>query len=109
MNAFLNGFADELVKEAILGGALKSVGGFALKHPLIGLSGLMTVGATAAGAAGAYKEGLKGGERPRYLAASADAPSEAAYTNYHQLFEHKPTPKEVVSLSKNYRENAYKR
>lgn len=110
---FLNGFASELVKTAG-GGLLKSVGKFVVKHPIIALSAGVTGLGTAAAARQAYKGGLEGGEKPRYLNAAVDPAtgatqaSEAAYTNYHQLFPHKPTEYQKWMQSRHYRENEYK-
>lgn len=109
MNPFAHGFADELVKTAIAGGVLKTVGKAIVKHPLIAATGLMTAGATAASAAQAYRSGLRGGDKPRYLAAGPEGPSEAAYNNYSQLFEHPQTAKREYEISRWYRPNAFKR
>ena len=115
MNPFLQGFADELVKVAGPLGALKSVGGFAYKHPLLTIGGIGTGAATAMAAKAGYKRGLSGGEKPRYLAASVDprtgaaTPSRAALLNWHQLFGHKPSKAQLKRLSGNYDESKFKR
>lgn len=106
MSPFLAGFATELVKVSGLAG---SVGRFVVKHPMISATAALTAGATAASAGSAYKEGLRGGEKPRYLGASAEGPSEAAYANYNQLFERPQTRRQVRELSKHYKESKFQR
>lgn len=112
MKPFFRGFADELAKTA---GALGTIGKMVTKHPMAALAVGTTALGTGAAAMSAYKQGLRGGEKPRYLAAGIDRysgqaqPSEASYINYNQLFERKPSSKEVKALSKNYRANAFKR
>lgn len=112
MTPFLQGFAEELVKTA---GALKTVGGLALKHPILALTAAGTIASTAGSAASAYKEGLKGGEKGKYLGAGIEpytnraAASPAAYTNYHQLFERKPSNREVHELSRFYDAKKFRR
>ena len=111
MNPFLRGFTHELIKT---GSVLKSVGRFAVKHPILSLSAGMTGLGTAVAAKNAYGEGIGGGEKPRYLNAAVDSAtgetqaSPAAYANYHQLFPHKPTEREKWLQSRYYRENEYK-
>lgn len=112
MDAFLRGFAGELVKT---GGALKSLGKLVAKHPMVALSAGATALGTAAAAGSAYKQGLRGGEKARYLPAGinrytgAAEPSEASFINYNQLFSRKPDRRQVAALSKNYRESAFRR
>ncbi|MBP9824077.1 MAG: hypothetical protein KBF21_07635 [Thermoanaerobaculia bacterium] len=115
MDRFLAGFADELVKTAGIGGALKRVGKFTVKHPIVALSGATTVAATGLAASGAYKEGLQGGEKPRYLAASVDPntgeaeTSPAAYTDFNQLFPRRPEKGQLKRLHGDYDEAKFKR
>jgi hypothetical protein len=113
VNHLRKGFALELLK---VGGPLKSIGKTVLKHPLTAALAIGTAATTGMAAAGAYKEGLRGGEKPRYLYAGVDpssgqiVPSEAAYTNYHETIgDRKPTPKQVAALSKHYNEKKFKR
>jgi hypothetical protein len=114
---FLRGFGDELVKCAGVLGALGGVGKLVAKHPLIAMTAGMTAIGTGMAARNAYKEGLQGGEKPRYLAASVDPgsgraqASDAAYTNYHPLFAENETPKrgQLRRLSRHYHPNAFKR
>lgn len=106
MTPFLHGFTEELVKT---GSALGAVGRFALKHPVLSATALMTAGGTGMSAASAYKEGLRGGEKGTYLAASPDGPSQAAFTNYNELFDRKKTRKQVRSLSKHYKATKFQR
>lgn len=111
MNRFLVGFTDELVKVGGIGGALKSVGKFSVKHPMVAMLGASTLIGTAVAAKNAYREGLRGGEKGRYLAASLDGgPSEAAYTNYHPMFKNrKPAHGALKRLHRNYDEAKFKR
>jgi hypothetical protein len=118
VNARDTGFVTELIKLGGLaglgGGLLKKTVGLAAKHPLKALGVGMIVAPTALAYQNARKQGLEGGEKPRYLAAGRDESgriraSEAAYTNYHDLFEHKPHPREVRALSKNYKPEAFSR
>lgn len=107
-------FIDELTKLGGIGGALSKVVGLAAKNPLKTLGVGMIVAPTAMAYHAASKQGLEGGEKPRYLAAGRDEsgrirPSEAAYVNYHDLFEHKPHPREVRALSKNYKPDMFTR
>lgn len=106
MSPFLQGFAGELSKVA---GALGSIARTAIKHPMLTLSALGTAAATGLSASSAYKEGLRGGEKPRYLAAGKEGASPAAYANYNQLFERPAGRKQVRDLSKYYRESKFKR
>lgn len=111
MNPFLHGFTDELVKTS---GALKSIGRFAVKHPLVTLTAAGTVATTGLSAGQAYRQGLRGGEKPRYLAAGVDrggnaTTSPAAYTNYHEMLERRPSSKEIKSLSKYYDPKKFRR
>lgn len=106
MNAFLDGFSDELTKKAGVGkGALKLLG----KKPLLALTGGAALAGTGVAAARGYKRGLKGGEKGRYLAATPGRPSRAAYTNYHRFFKHKPGRAEKRRLHYNYDEDTFKR
>lgn len=115
MNRFLAGFCDELEKNAMIGRALKGVGRLAIKHPLLTLGAAGTAIATGSAAASAYKQGLRGGEKPRYLAAGIDpgsgqaGASEAAYTNFNNAFDRRATPQEIKALSKHYDERKFKR
>lgn len=112
MDRFLTGFADELIKT---GGALSSIGKMVVKHPQVALAAGATAAGTGMAAASAYKQGLRGGEKARYLPAGinrytgAAEPSEASFINYNDLFERKPDRRRVAALSKNYREGAFKR
>jgi len=114
MTPFLEGFGDELTKLAAGLGALKSVGKFTMKHPLIALGAGTTGIATAAAYREAKKRGLQEGQRPRYLAAGVDPVSGQAYgsgaerVNWHHLFPHKPSAKSVRALSANYDEKKFK-
>lgn len=104
-------FADELEKLGGLtgglarmgGGALKKTLGLAAKHPMKALG----VGMIAVPTLMAYNSGRDSGqnegEKPQFLSATRDRPSEAAYTNYHNPIEHAPTPRETRALSKNYK------
>lgn len=115
MNVFRRGFADELVKLSGALGALKTVGRFAVKHPLLTIgAGATGVGSVLAAKSG-YESGLRGGEKPRYLAASVDPrtgdaqASRAAHINWHQLFSHKPSKAQLKRISGNYDESKFKR
>ena len=115
MSSFTAGFADELCKlGGIGGGLLKKTLGFVTKNPMKALGVGMVVAPTIMAAKSGYESGLEGGEKPRYLAAGRDEtgaihPSEAAYVNYHQLFEHKPRPDQVRALSKYYKPEEFHR
>lgn len=115
MTPFLVGFTDELVKTAALGGVLKRVGKFTIKHPLVALTAAGTIGATALAAKGGYQQGLQGGERPRYLGAQVDrnsgqaAASEAAYTNFHDMLNQRPRRGQLKRLHRHYDESKFKR
>lgn len=106
MSPFLQGFAGELMKQA---GALSTIGKAVMKHPLLTLGGGSVAAGTVAAAVGGAKSGLHGGESGRYLRASKAGPSEAFYTNYHPMFEHKMSPAEQKQRSWNYREDQFKR
>jgi hypothetical protein len=114
MNYFMQGFGDELTKVAVLG-ALKTVGRFAVKNPLIALGTIGTAGATAMAAREGYKRGRSGEQGPRYLKAQYDPisrqamTSEAAYTNYNPLFPRSPTKKELKRIHGDYKEELFKR
>lgn len=114
MTPFLHGFGDELIKVSSALGVAKRVGRFAIKHPIITSAAAMTGVGSLMAAKGAYKTGLQGGEKPRYLAASVDRngnaqASDVAYTNYHQLLDRKPSKKQVEALSKHYDESKFRR
>jgi hypothetical protein len=107
-------FADELTKLALGGGLLKKTLGLIARNPLRALGVGMIVAPTIMAAKGGYESGRQGAERPRYLSAGRDQSgkiraSDAAYTNYHELFPHKATPKEIAALSKNYNPDAFSR
>ena len=78
MNSFLTGFGDELIKTALIGGALRLLGRTAVKHPILTLGAAGTLASTGASATQAYKAGLKGGEKARYLKAQYDPISRQA-------------------------------
>lgn len=108
MNAFLNGFVDEITKEAGIARSIASPAWKVLKkHPFLSLMGGSIVASTALSAAQARREGLRGGEKGRYLHATRDSPSRAAFTNYHQLFKHKPSKKQVARLSKHHKPSRF--
>lgn len=115
MNQFLAGFGDELLKTAFVGGALKFLGRQAVKHPILALGTAGTLASTGISSAKAYKSGLRGGEKARYLHAQYDPrtrqamPSDAALTNYNVLFNRKVSPKEIKALHKHYDERKFKR
>ena len=104
MNSFFAGFADELTKEA---GVAKGLFSVVKKHPIRSLIAGSILAGTASAAAGAHKSGLRGGEKGRYLQATRDNPGRAALTNYHQLFKHKPSRKEVRRLSKHHKASTF--
>jgi hypothetical protein len=114
MNPFLTGFADELTKTAVLG-ALKSVGKFTVKHPLVALTAAGTLATTALTAKSGYKRGLQGGERPRFLAAAVDkntghaAASDAAYTNFHEMLGRRLAKGQLKRIHGDYDERKFKR
>lgn len=116
MSHLVDGFAAELVKTGgalkFLGKRLKGAGAFAMKHPYLTLGGVTVPLATAAAARAGYQQG-RSGSKSRYLAAGRDKsgqimPSEVAFKNYHQLFRHRPSAKEVRAPSRHYREKAFK-
>ena len=105
MNHFLSGFADELTKEAgVAGSAFKMV----RKHPIRSLIGASILGGTAMAASAGHKEGLRGGEKGRYLAATRDAPSRMALINSNLLFKRKPTEKERKRPTKHHKASTFK-
>lgn len=104
MSSFLEGFADELTKTAVVG---KGVLNIVKKHPIRSLLAAGVLGSTAIAASSAHKSGLRGGEKGRYLAATRDRPSRAALTDYHKLFKHKPSRKEVDRLSKHHKASRF--
>jgi hypothetical protein len=105
MNHLLNGFADELVKVAGVGKSLFKV---VRKHPIASLMGASILASTGLAAHQGYKSGLHGAERGRFIRATRDSPSQAAFINYHQLFKHKPSQKEVERLSEHHREKTFR-
>lgn len=109
MTPFLQGFASELTKEAVVGKALgKGALRVLKKHPIMSLMGASVLASTGMAAREGYKRGLHGGERGQYLRASRrGGPSRAAYTDYHRLFKHKPSAKQVRRLSKHYKPGAF--
>lgn len=106
MSAFLKGFADELEKTA---GLLGGVGKTLIKHPIATLTGAGIAASAGTSAVRGYRSGLQGGEKARYLLAGKQGPSEAFYTNFHPLFEHKLKPRQLRQLSERYREKDFKR
>lgn len=114
MNNFIRGFGDELVKAAAFG-AIKGIGKFLVKNPLVGMGAATTLGATALAARQGYKRGRHGSETAQYLPAHYDPiarraqASRTAYTNFSQLFDRKPTVEELDRLHRNYSEKAFKR
>jgi hypothetical protein len=111
-------FSNELTKlggiGGLLGGALKKTVGVVARNPMKALGVGMIAVPTAMAYQSAREQGLQDGEKPRYLAAGRDEagnirPSEAAYTNYHQLFEHKPSQRQAKQLSKNYKPEMFAR
>lgn len=110
MNHFLNGFSDELVKLGTALGALKGVGKFTMKHPLLSLGAGATIIGTGLAAREGYRRG-RSGEKARYLAATVDPisgrarASRTAYVPHGKLFKKLKTP----GVSKHYKEKAFKR
>ena len=122
MSYITAGFADELIKLSSLGGAmlggtanvLKKGVGMVARHPLKALGVGMIAIPTVMAANSAYQGSRQGAEQPRYLAAGRDESgriraSDAAYTNYHELFDHKPSAKQVKALSRNHRPEMFNR
>ena len=100
MTPFLRGFVEELALTkvaGILGGAAK----FVAKHPMATLGGGAVLGMTGYQAVNAYRSGREEGSKPKYLAASANQPSDAAFTNYHGLFNHELPEAQKKKLSEN--------
>lgn len=108
-------FADELVKIAIVGKLIGRVatkpfrmaGRAAVKHPMEALGLGMAVVPAAMASRQAYKETMKHGQGSGFLRAGKDEfgrirASDSAYANWHGLFPHKPSKKQVRALSKNY-------
>ena len=113
MTPFLHGFGDELVKTSAAR-SLMGAGKFVMKHPLLSLG----AGATVAGTAMAYrqgrKEGLRGGEKGRHIAATVDPISGRAHASRTARIPHGIFFKKTKSpnVSKNYDragEKAFKR
>lgn len=106
MNPFLTGFSDELVKT---GGAIKSLGGLIARNPLRSAATAFAIGYPMYAGRKAYKEGLKPGEKGRYLEAGVDprtgriAASDTAYKNFHQLFKHAPSKADKKRLHGPYK------
>jgi hypothetical protein len=102
VSPFLAGFASEFKK---LGGVITGIGKTIAKHPIQSL----VVGGAALGTASqatrAYREGISGGQKARYLAAGVEGPSQAAYTNYHDAFPHEMKPWEKRRLSWNFNDD----
>jgi hypothetical protein len=103
-----HGFGDELIKLSVLG-ALGGLGKLVARHPMQALGVGMLAGSTGVAGASGFAKGLRGGEKGRYLAASKHGPSQAAYINYHPLFEHKPTRAQLLRLHEHYRPGAFRR
>lgn len=101
-------FADELIKLGALGTLLRLAAKpvkFVAKRPLQTLGAGLVVGPPLLAMHQARKGALAGGEKPRYLAAGRDETgriraSDSAYVNWHGLFPHDPSPKQVRALSK---------
>jgi hypothetical protein len=108
MNHFLNGFVDELEKTATAAGALKGAFGFAKKYPTISLSTPMILGGTYYAAKAGAEKG-RSGAKGKYLTATKDRPSDAAFANYNDLFDRKPSEKEARRPTRKYKESAFKR
>lgn len=107
MNQVQASFADELLKTAGVGGALK----WFLKKPnraMMGLGALMVGGQSLSAANRARQMALRGGEAGRYLRATPHGASESAYANYNRLFPQKATKKQIKRLHKNYKPEAFK-
>ncbi len=102
MSAFVDGFGDELIKVAVLGG-LKRMGKFTVKHPLLTLGAGATIAGTALAARAGHQQGMSGEEKKRYLAATKDSPSRAAFTDYNSLFG----TEKSKGISKNYKRKAF--
>lgn len=105
MNHLLNGFSSELTKIAIAK-RLIGAGKMMFKHPVSGIMIPMTAATSIAAGSAAYKTG-RSGVKGRYLNASSRGAGEGAYKNFHGLFKHKPTAKDLKKLHGNYRESAF--
>ena len=74
-----------------------------------------TVAATGMATSSAYKRGLRGGDKPRYLAAAVDPnsghaqASEAAFTNFSDLFKKRPAKGQLKRLHGDYDAAKFKR
>ena len=108
MNHFFAGFADELQKTATAAGALKGAFSFAKKYPTIALSAPMILGGTYYAAKAGAEKG-RSGSKGKYLKATKDRPSDAAFANYNQLFDTKPSEKKARRPTRKYKESAFKR
>ena len=75
---FIDSFTDELEKIALVGSALKGIGGAIVRHPGKAFLGTLL-------GLGAY-QGAKAaaGRRGKRIAASPSGPSKAWYINYHK-------------------------
>ena len=116
MNYQSAGFADELIKLAVVGKALGKVlsapAKWAVKNPMSALGVGFTVAPPIMAARQAYKDTMEGGQGSGYLSAGKDESgrvrsSESAHVNWHGLLPHKPTSKQVKALSKNYDESMF--
>lgn len=113
MNRQTRAFALELEKLGGITGtayrALKGAGKLVGRNKLRTLGAAMiavpTVMAYRSARATGMDEGTGGG---KYLAATRHRPSDAAYTNFHDLIEHAPSAREAKAVSRNYRPNAYR-
>jgi hypothetical protein len=117
MSHLLNAFADELTKEAGpisgIGKALftraKKGGGreFSGRRAIGTVMGGAILASTGMAAAAGRQRGLHGGEEGRYIAATRHGPSRAAFTNYHKLFKHKPTAKQLEKFTKHHKASTF--
>lgn len=105
----LSSFSDELIKLGFIGGAIGGAGKFLMKRPMLALGLLPTIGFTAYATNKAYKEGLQMGERPRYIEANSSTPSDAFFTNYHELFPHDLSSNQKKQISNNLKPELLKR
>lgn len=111
MNRRTAGFAAELEKLGGVAGMLGAPLRLMAKHPGKALGVGFIAVPTAMAAVSGYNSGADG-PNGRQLAAGRDASgriraSDAAYTNFHELFPHKPSRKAVRALSKNYRPDMF--
>ena len=101
MTPLTRGFCGELEK---LAGALS----FLAKHPLMGANIAFTGAAAIPAAYAGAREGMSG-NASRVLRASKFGPSEAFYSNFHDVLPHQLTPAQERHLSLRYRPEAFKR